>query len=119
MKFSVWTQIKSQAKAVPLHATEAAEGEEVYRLLILDLGTRRGWVVSVTPRRALAPGKGPPVPTVQEAGWAPEPVWTQRLKEKSFHLCQGSNPDRPVVQSVIRHYTDRRTPAPKLEDADT
>jgi hypothetical protein len=30
-----------------------------------------------------APGKGPPVPIVQEAGWAPEPVWTQRLQEKS------------------------------------
>jgi hypothetical protein len=26
----------------------------------------------------------PPVPIVQEAGWAPEPVWTQRLEEKSF-----------------------------------
>jgi hypothetical protein len=33
---------------------------------------------------ALPPGKGPPVPTVQEAGWAPEPVWTQRIEEKSF-----------------------------------
>jgi hypothetical protein len=33
---------------------------------------------------ALLPlGKGPPVPIVQEAGWAPEPVWTQRLEEKS------------------------------------
>jgi hypothetical protein len=29
-------------------------------------------------------GKEPPVPIVQEAGWAPEPVWTQRLEEKSF-----------------------------------
>jgi hypothetical protein len=26
---------------------------------------------------ALYPGKGPPVPTVQKAGLAPEPVWTQ------------------------------------------
>jgi hypothetical protein len=26
------------------------------------------WLAS---RRALAPGKGPPVPTVQEAGWVP------------------------------------------------
>jgi hypothetical protein len=34
--------------------------------------------------RYLPPGKGPPVPIVQEAGWAPEPVWTQRLEEKSF-----------------------------------
>jgi hypothetical protein len=33
--------------------------------------------------RALPPGKGPPVSIVQEAGWAPEPVWTQRLQEKS------------------------------------
>jgi hypothetical protein len=35
------------------------------------------------PGRALPLGKGPPVPIVQEAGWAPEPVWTQRLEEKS------------------------------------
>jgi hypothetical protein len=36
------------------------------------------------PGRALPPGKGPPAPLLQEAGWAPEPVWTQRLEEKSF-----------------------------------
>jgi hypothetical protein len=45
-------------------------------------------------------------PTGQEAGWAPEPVWTQRLEEKSLRLCQESNLDRPVVQPVARHYTD-------------
>jgi hypothetical protein len=33
--------------------------------------------------RALSPVKGLPVPIVQEAGWAPEPVWTQRLEGKS------------------------------------
>jgi hypothetical protein len=34
---------------------------------------------------ALLPlGKGPPLPIVQEVGWAPEPVWTQRIEEKSF-----------------------------------
>jgi hypothetical protein len=43
------------------------------------------------PGRALPPGKGPPVLTVQEAGWASELVWTQRLEEKSFRLCRGSN----------------------------
>jgi hypothetical protein len=36
------------------------------------------------PGRALAQGKGPPVPIVQEVGWAPEPVWIQTLQEKSF-----------------------------------
>jgi hypothetical protein len=53
----------------------------------------------------LPPGKGPPVPIVQEAGWAPEPVWAQRLQEKSFRLCRGSNLNRQVVQPVARHYT--------------
>jgi hypothetical protein len=53
--------------------------------------------------RALPPGKEPPVPTVQEAGWAPEPVWTQRVEEKP----SASVGDRtPGVQSVVRHYTD-------------
>jgi hypothetical protein len=36
------------------------------------------------PGRVLPPGKGPPVPIVQEAGRAPELVWTQRLEEKSL-----------------------------------
>jgi hypothetical protein len=31
--------------------------------------------VSVTPRPLFTPGKDP-VPIVQEAGWAPGPVWT-------------------------------------------
>jgi hypothetical protein len=31
-----------------------------------------------------APEKGPPVLIGQEAGWAPEPVWTQRMEEKPF-----------------------------------
>jgi hypothetical protein len=53
------------------------------------------------------PGRAlPPVPIVQEAGWAPEPVWTQRLEEKS----SDSVGDRTtVVQSVVRHYTDWAT----------
>jgi hypothetical protein len=54
------------------------------------------------PGRALPPGKGPPVPIGQEAGWAPEPVWTQGLEEKSSAPVG----DRTlVVQSVVRHYT--------------
>jgi hypothetical protein len=53
-------------------------------------------------------GKEPSVPIVQEAGWAPEPVWTQRLEEKS----SASVGDRtPAVQSVVKHYTDWATPA--------
>jgi hypothetical protein len=83
---------------------EELGGEEVYLLLIHDLGSRWGEWSASRPGRALPPEKGPPVPIVQEAGWAPEPVWTQRLEENSFRLCRGSNLDRPVVQSVVRHY---------------
>jgi hypothetical protein len=58
------------------------------------------------PGSALPPGKGPLVPTVQEAGWAPEPVWTKWLQEKSIRLCRGSNLVRPVVHPVARYYTE-------------
>jgi hypothetical protein len=51
------------------------------------------------------PWKGPTGPIVQETGWAPEPFRTQTLKEKCSCLCLGSNLDRPVVQSVARHYS--------------
>jgi hypothetical protein len=81
-------------------------GEEVQLLLILDLGIRWGEWSGSRPGRALTPGKGPTVPTVQEAGWAPEPVWTPRPVENSSRLCRGSNLDCPVVQPVARHYTD-------------
>jgi hypothetical protein len=65
---------------------------------------------SSRPGRALPPDKEPPVPIVQETGWAPEPVWTQRLEENS----SASVGDRtPVVQSVVRHYTDWATPDPR------
>jgi hypothetical protein len=42
-----------------------------------------GWSESRS-GRALPPGKGPPLPIVQEAGWAPEPVWTQGLETESL-----------------------------------
>ena len=44
-------------------------------LLFHDRGSRRGWVVSSTPRPHFTPGKDT-VPILQEAGWAPGPVWT-------------------------------------------
>jgi hypothetical protein len=50
-----------------------------------------------------------PVPIVQEAGWASELVWTQTLEEKSF-VSAGDR--TPVIQSVVRHYTDWATPTP-------
>jgi hypothetical protein len=76
-------------KAVPLHATQALGGERRYSSYSFSTSALDGgeWSGS-RPGRALARGKGPPVPIVQEAGWAPEPVWTQRIKDKSF-ACAG------------------------------
>jgi hypothetical protein len=45
------------------------------------------------PGRVLPLAIRPPVPIVQEAGRAPEPVWTQRLEEKSI----ASAGDRTLV----------------------
>jgi hypothetical protein len=53
-------------------------------------------------------GNGPPVPIRQEGGWAPEPVWTQRLEEKS---SASVGYQTPVVQSVNSHYSDWATAA--------
>ena len=67
-------------------------------LLFHDRGTRRGWVVSSTPRPHFTPGKDP-VPILQEAGWAPGPVWTGG-KSRSH---RDSILDRPIrSQSLYR-----------------
>jgi len=64
-------------------------------LLFHDRGTRRGWVVSSTLRPHLTPGKGL-VPILQEAGWAPGPVWTGGKSRPH----RDSIPDRPARSSV-------------------
>ena len=67
-------------------------------LLFHDRGTRRGWVVSSTPRPHFTPGKDK-VPILQEAGWAPRPVWTGGKSRPH----RDSIPDRPArSQSLYR-----------------
>ena len=67
-------------------------------LLFHDRDTRRGWVVSSTPRPHFTHGKDP-VPIVQEAGWAPGPFWTGGKSRPH----RDSIPDRPArSQSLYR-----------------
>ena len=67
-------------------------------LLFHDCGTRKGWVVSSTPRPHFSLEKDP-VSILQEAGWAPGPVWTVGKS----HLHGDSIPDRPSCsQSLYR-----------------
>ena len=60
-------------------------------------GIRRGWGVSVTPLPLFTPGKDP-VPIVQEAGWAPGPVWTisENLAPTGIR-----SPDCPVHSQLL------------------
>jgi hypothetical protein len=112
---SQWFLLKRtvKSKAVPPHIYGGSGGEEVWLLPIHDLVTRWGWVFSVMPWPLFTRGERTPDTIVKEDGWAPEPVWTLRLEEKSSFPCRESNLDRPVVQSVARHYIDWATPPPK------
>jgi hypothetical protein len=80
-------------------------------LFFLNLVTRRGWVVSITPPPSLPPRKGPTVSIVHETGWAPEPVWSQKLEQKS---SASVGVQTPIVQSAAKYYTDWATQLMKL-----
>jgi hypothetical protein len=89
-----------------------AEGERRQLLLILDLLTRWGWVVSVTPLPLFTPGEITPGIHCT-GGWVgPTAGQNAEATGKILYLCRGSNLDRPVVQSTARHYTDWAAPAP-------
>jgi hypothetical protein len=63
-----------------------------------DLGARRGGWSAPRPGR-FTPGKNP-VPIVQEAGWAPGPVWTGAKNRTPIGI---RSPDRPARgQSLYR-----------------
>ena len=62
------------------------------------------WVVNVT-HRQLYPREREPVPILEEAGWAPWPVWTVRKTS----LPPGF--DDRIAQAVASYYTDRATSA--------
>ena len=77
----------------------AHRGSRGIALPFHDHGTRRGWGVRVTLRPFFTLGKDL-VPIVQEAGWAPGPVWADA--ENLFPTGIRS-PDRPAhSQSLYR-----------------
>jgi hypothetical protein len=53
------------------------------------------------PGHALPPGKGPPVPIVQESGWASELVWTE-VREKILSPLPGIEPRSPGLPARSR-----------------
>jgi hypothetical protein len=104
-----WWKLYKEVKQSHNTPTEAHEERRYssYSLTTSALDEEE-WSAS-RPGRALPLKKGPerketPVPIGEEAGWASEQVWTQEVRRKIFCLCRGSNLDRPVVQSIARHW---------------
>ena len=96
---------KSKVKCTPVQALRLCTGRTAHTgskgiaLLFLYHDTRKGWGVIATPRPLFTPGKGS-VPIVQEAGWAPGPIWTgaENLAPTGIR-----SPDRPSrSQSLYR-----------------
>ena len=105
---------KVKVKCTLVQALRLCAGRTAHRgssgiaLLFLDHGTKRGWGVSVTPRPLFTSGKDQ-VPIVQEAGWAPGPVWTGA---ENLAPTRIRSPDRPArSQSLYR----LRYPVHRLE----
>jgi hypothetical protein len=98
-------KVKLSLHAMEAHGEERRYSSYPYLTSALDGGE---WLASC-PGYTLSPGKGPPVPIVQEAGWAPELVWMQGLEEKS----SASVGDWTLAtQPTVRHYTAWATAAP-------
>jgi hypothetical protein len=86
-----------KAKAIPLHATKAPGGGGQRRYNSYSFLTSALDGGEWTPSRhgcALAPGKGPPVPIAQEAGWAPGDLDTEG-KGKILSPLPGIEPRSP------------------------
>jgi hypothetical protein len=104
---------------VPLRSIEAHLGDRRYSSYSFLTSALEGgeWSAS-RPGRALPQGKEPPVHIVQEAGWVPEAVWTQRLEEKSsasvgtlcctmiFQRCSSRHITQAVVVLMWSEATD-------------
>ena len=67
-------------------------------LLFHDRDTRRGWVVSSTPRPHFTPGKDP-VPILQEAGW-------EMGRSGRAENLVPTGIRSQTVQPVVSRYTD-------------
>jgi hypothetical protein len=83
--------VKVKVKCTLVPALRLCTGCTVHR------GTRRGRGISVMPRPHFTPRKDP-VPIVQEAGWAPGPVWKG---EENLAPTGIWSPDRPACTQSL------------------
>jgi len=94
---------KTKVKCIPAQALRLCRGRTAHTgsrgiaVLFLDYGTGGGLGVSVTPWPLFTPWKDP-VPIVQEAGWAPGPVWTGAENLSSTGILSLDRPARGQSQ---------------------
>jgi hypothetical protein len=107
--------LNKKGKSVPQHTYGGERWEKSYSSYsftnsALDgVGGQRHAPAAIYPR-----GKDPRYPLDRRLGRPQRRSGHEDYRKKSFRLCRGSNFDRPVVQSVVRHYTAWATPAPLL-----
>jgi hypothetical protein len=80
-------------------------GMEVYLRSLFDLGTRWGWVVSLTPRPLYLQGESPFNPLDRRLGGT-RAVLDAVATRKITNPRRESNPITPIVQPVAQRYTD-------------
>jgi hypothetical protein len=85
--------------------TSVHRGERIYSSYSFTSSALDGTSSQRHAPAALYPRRNdPPVPIRQEIGWAPEPVWTRRLQEKSSLPSPGIElllPGRPVRRQIL------------------
>jgi hypothetical protein len=87
------TMIKNTEISDAFHPAWALQNTTMYAKKKLNLSCymprRRLEGEEVKPQPYFNPRERTPGTHCTGGWWAPEPVWTQRLEEKSFHLCRG------------------------------
>jgi hypothetical protein len=98
-------------KSSPATRHGGAWGERRYSSSFTTLALDGGKWSASRPGRAFTPGERTPG-THCTGGWVgPRAGLDTEARGKILFPCRGSNPARPVVQPVVRHYTDWANPA--------
>jgi hypothetical protein len=106
-----WCTVKNYVKVKPSLYTpwRRLGGEEYSSYSFTTSALDRGEWSASRPGRAFSPGERTPG-THCTGGWVgPRVGLDTEDRGNILCLCRGSNPDRPVVQPVVRHYTDWAT----------
>ena len=83
----VWFLVRDKSRVVPVHAMKAERDSRSIASPILNISTRRRWVVDWTPQLQLFYAQERTViPFKWGAGWAPELVWILWRRERSLTL---------------------------------